>query len=131
MHLWRAHYTSRMPGQQHLAVQMSRLAISGLTSIILRATDNTRWMLWIRAILAGMKRVLVLAVIVLGGAYSYEAYTGHEIGVRRSFDIARGAVSGGMAGGFGVATGAAKSVGGSAAGLASGISGNMGSVFSK
>ena len=78
-----------------------------------------------------MKRVLVLAIVLIGGAFAYEAYTGNDIGVRRVFDVTRGAVAGGFAGGYGMATDAGRSIGGSVGGLAGGVTNTMGGVFGK
>ncbi len=76
-----------------------------------------------------MKRVLLLVVVLIGGAYAFELYSGKDIGVQRAFDLTVGAVSGGFAGGYGMATGASQSIGGAVGGVANGVSNNMGAVF--
>ena len=76
-----------------------------------------------------MKRLIAIAVIVLGGGYAYENYTGREIGITKTFQLTTGAIAGGFSGGYGMAVDAGSSIGGSANGLANGVSGSMGSVF--
>ena len=78
-----------------------------------------------------MKRVLILVIVLVGGAFAYETYTGHDIGVRKAYDVTRGAISGGFAGGYGMATGAGQSIGGAVGGIANGVSNNMGAAFGK
>lgn len=78
-----------------------------------------------------MKRVLFLAIVLIGGGFAYEVYTGKDIGVRRVFDVTRGAVAGGFAGGYGMATDAGKSIGGSVGGMAGGVANSMGGAFGK
>lgn len=76
-----------------------------------------------------MKRIVVLAVILFGSAFAFEAYSGRDLGVRRMVQVTVGAISGGFAGGYGMATGASQSIGGSVGGLSKGVSNNVGAVF--
>ena len=76
-----------------------------------------------------MKRLIALAIIVLGAGYGYETYTGHKIGIGTTFKLTTGAIAGGFAGGYGAAVDAGSSIGSSMGGLAGGVSGGMGSVL--
>lgn len=77
----------------------------------------------------GMKQLIAIAVIGLGGGLAYEHYTGHQIGIGSTFRLTTGAISGGFAGGYGMAVDTGSSIGGSVGGLAQGVSNSMGSVF--
>ena len=76
-----------------------------------------------------MKRLIAIAVVVLGGGYAYEHYTGHKIGIGSTFKLTTGAISGGFAGGYGMAVDTGGSIGSSVGGLAQGVSNSMGSAF--
>lgn len=78
-----------------------------------------------------MKRVLLLGLFLVAGAFAFESYSGRDLGVRRGFEMTKGAISGGFAGGYGMATDAGRSISGGASGLAGGVSANMGAAFGK
>lgn len=58
-----------------------------------------------------MKKVLALALIGLGLAFTLEAATGRDLGIARGANFLGSSVTGGFAGGYGASLGVAGSVG--------------------
>ena len=82
-----------------------------------------------RAKVIHMKRILILALVLIGAGIGFEQYTGKSIGVTKTFELGTNAFAAGFAGGYGMATDVGRSVGGASAGLGQSIGNNMGSVF--
>ena len=82
-----------------------------------------------RAKVIHMKRILILAFVLICAGIGFEQYSGKSIGVAKSFEFGMTAFSGAFAGGYGMATDVGRSVGSASSGLGQSVGSSMGSVF--
>ena len=76
-----------------------------------------------------MKRILIIALMLIGAGIGFEQYSGKSIGVAKTFEFGTTVFSGAFAGGYGMATDVGRSVSGASSGLGQSVGNTMGSVF--
>lgn len=76
-----------------------------------------------------MKRILILALVLIAAGIGFEQYSGKSIGVAKSIEFGTNVFTGAFAGGYGMATDVGRSVGGGTTSLGKSVGNSMGSVF--
>ena len=76
-----------------------------------------------------MKRILILALVLIVAGIGFEQYSGKSIGVQKTFEVGANVFTGAFAGGYGIATDVGRSVGGGTTGLGQSVSNSLGSVI--
>ena len=76
-----------------------------------------------------MKRILIIALVLICAGVGFEQYSGKSIGVAKTFEFGTTVFSGAFAGGYGMATDVGRSVSSSSSGLSQTVGNSMGSVF--